>query len=336
MIKNIKKNIEEVYKMRKIYFALIAIALCGILWAEPGDTKDELWDFAIFIPYIANDSIPCDSTVNEFGMSDNIDFAAETSYADSTYHGIYVRIWARKVANDGSAPENAGSSGTSYSDTFFAPYHIPGYFTMNSPWPSYVDLNLPTDNLRCIDGFTPFGFDAYDSLWIRAEDRYGKYSSTYGMGPEPNAFQYVEICTTYFDVDPGTGTQTWDGPPEDECWAIRPFLLKYHPDTCIVGVHQKPPLPKFPVLGANSPNPFNASTDIEFSLPEADNVSLVVTDVLGKHVKTLYNGNMSIGNHSIRWDALDEEGNEVPSGVYFYKLTVGDNFAEKKKMTLLK
>ncbi|MCD6595250.1 T9SS type A sorting domain-containing protein, partial [bacterium] len=91
-----------------------------------------------------------------------------------------------------------------------------------------------------------------------------------------------------------------------------------------------------PTLFQNSPNPFNAATDIEFSIPQSENVKLVVTDVLGKRVKTLYNGTMAQGNHSIRWDSKDEKGNIVSSGVYFYKLTVGDNFVDKKKMTLIK
>ncbi len=83
-------------------------------------------------------------------------------------------------------------------------------------------------------------------------------------------------------------------------------------------------------LQTNYPNPFNASTNISFSLPEAGEVSLEVYNLMGQRVATLVNGNKVAGQHTVTWDAAS-----FSSGVYFYKLSAGDNVITKR-MTLLK
>lgn len=83
------------------------------------------------------------------------------------------------------------------------------------------------------------------------------------------------------------------------------------------------------VLG-NYPNPFNPSTDISFSLPEASTVRLEVFNLLGQAVATVYSGTLGAGEHSFTWD-----GSRSPSGVYMYRLTAGE-FNITKKMMLLK
>ncbi len=79
-------------------------------------------------------------------------------------------------------------------------------------------------------------------------------------------------------------------------------------------------------LEQNFPNPFNPSTVIGYSLPKSSSVSLVVFDMLGIKVKTLVNGFIEAGVHTIRFD-----GSTLSSGVYFYQLRSGD-FIETRKM----
>lgn len=86
---------------------------------------------------------------------------------------------------------------------------------------------------------------------------------------------------------------------------------------------------RFELIG-NYPNPFNNSTVISFRLAQAAEVSLNVYDVLGRQIAELHSGYLASGFHSFNWT-----GDAVPSGVYFYKLTVGGN-SEVGKMTLLK
>ncbi len=69
-------------------------------------------------------------------------------------------------------------------------------------------------------------------------------------------------------------------------------------------------------LKQNYPNPFNPSTTIEFDLPEAAEVKLIIYNTLGEEVSTLVNGHLSAGQHRTTWQADD-----LPSGVYFYRLS---------------
>jgi hypothetical protein len=83
-------------------------------------------------------------------------------------------------------------------------------------------------------------------------------------------------------------------------------------------------------LGQNYPNPFNPSTKIVYSLPANGEVSLIVYDNLGTEVANLVNEVKVAGRYEVDFSAIN-----LPSGVYFYRLTVG-NFVDTKKMLLLK
>ena len=80
----------------------------------------------------------------------------------------------------------------------------------------------------------------------------------------------------------------------------------------------------------NSPNPFNPTTSISFTIPSADHVAVDIYNVAGQKIDTLVNDFMDAGNHSITWDA-----SELSNGVYFYTVKSG-NFSKTMKMTLLK
>jgi hypothetical protein len=94
-------------------------------------------------------------------------------------------------------------------------------------------------------------------------------------------------------------------------------------------------LPTDFTLQQNYPNPFNPETRIEFSLPNAGEISLVVYDVLGRSVRTLASGSYPAGNHAVRWDSRDNSGQTVASGVYFYRLESSGK-ATTRKMMLVK
>jgi hypothetical protein len=83
-------------------------------------------------------------------------------------------------------------------------------------------------------------------------------------------------------------------------------------------------------LHQNYPNPFNASTRISFAIPEAAHVSIVIYDLLGKEIRTLFDGRTDAGETSVLFDASD-----LSSGVYFYRLKAGE-FADTKRLTLIK
>lgn len=89
-------------------------------------------------------------------------------------------------------------------------------------------------------------------------------------------------------------------------------------------------IPKEFGLSQNYPNPFNPSTTIEFQIPKNSHVTLKVFDPLGKELLTLLQEEKNAGSYKTQWDA-----NNLPSGVYFYRLQAG-NFVDTKKLILMK
>jgi len=87
-------------------------------------------------------------------------------------------------------------------------------------------------------------------------------------------------------------------------------------------------------LSQNYPNPFNATTQIDFRT-SGGNTSLAIYDITGALVKTLVDGSLEAGSHSIVWDGMDNGGSDVASGIYFYRLS-NSGSENVRRMTLLK
>ena len=88
-------------------------------------------------------------------------------------------------------------------------------------------------------------------------------------------------------------------------------------------------------LGQNYPNPFNPETNIKYSVPNDGNIQIEVYNILGKKVRTLFEGQQTAGTYQVRWDARDDYGSTLSSGVYLITLRSG-NFVTAKRVTLLK
>ena len=91
-----------------------------------------------------------------------------------------------------------------------------------------------------------------------------------------------------------------------------------------------------PRLLQNTPNPFKPHTTIVFFLPSSGRVALDVFDVSGALVRRLRDQTDEGGPHSATWDARNDAGDAVPSGMYFYRLQVDGRTIETRKMMLLK
>jgi len=94
-------------------------------------------------------------------------------------------------------------------------------------------------------------------------------------------------------------------------------------------------LPPVVALGQNVPNPFNPMTTISFSLPAKEMVDLRVYDVRGALVRTLVHAEMEAGNRTVVWDGRGDDGRQVPSGVYFYRMKAGAS-EFTRRMTMVK
>jgi hypothetical protein len=90
-----------------------------------------------------------------------------------------------------------------------------------------------------------------------------------------------------------------------------------------VEVAEKGDQPFVLALYPGTPNPFHQTTRIGFLLPRNGRASLAVYDVSGKRVRRLWDGDTKAGRHQMIWDGRSDLGQDLPSGVYFYRLEVG-------------
>ena len=100
------------------------------------------------------------------------------------------------------------------------------------------------------------------------------------------------------------------------------------------------PLPNRFTLKQNYPNPFNPITNVEFEIGVSgsgaveQDVSLDVYNILGQHVTTLFKGSHTAGSYKVTWDATDKDGRRVATGIYLYRLKVGEDHMTKKMLFL--
>jgi len=106
--------------------------------------------------------------------------------------------------------------------------------------------------------------------------------------------------------------------------------------TSAVGIDGNETIPDEFALNQNYPNPFNPSTQISFDVPQGgEHIMLNIYNILGQNVSILVNGVMNPGTYTMEWNATDEAGNPVASGIYFYELR-SSSFIARKKMLLIR
>jgi len=86
-------------------------------------------------------------------------------------------------------------------------------------------------------------------------------------------------------------------------------------------------------LEQNYPNPFINETAIPYQLEKAADARMTIYDILGREVRSIPLGRKSRGTYRIMWDGIDQQGQPVPAGVYFYRLQAGGE-AQVRKMVL--
>jgi len=107
----------------------------------------------------------------------------------------------------------------------------------------------------------------------------------------------------------------------------------------ITSVQTPPPeavsLPDQYALYQNYPNPFNPETTIKFQLPRDEKISLRIFDILGNQVRVLVDEHKKAGYYAVVWDSKDDAGNEVASGIYFYRLKTKE-YVNTLKLVLIR
>jgi hypothetical protein len=116
------------------------------------------------------------------------------------------------------------------------------------------------------------------------------------------------------------------------------FIMRVFGVSMISDIAENPDGEIFPLgftLMGNFPNPFNSTTEIRFLASISDYITLDIFDITGRKVKTLMDGVVQVGESKVLWDGVDDTGNSVSSGIYFYRLEAG-NYCQTEKMVLIK
>jgi minor extracellular serine protease Vpr len=170
--------------------------------------------------------------------------------------------------------------------------------------------------------FVSVEFDAYDATGI---------GNTAIMATDQLGRRVPEIWEMWSDGTWHNLSDAWfgqAGSPGNNGWHM---WMEAVLGTSVDASDDRPDNPIETVLAQNYPNPFNPETRILFTLKEADDVSLVVYDLLGRQVARLVNAkHLEAGNHTVSFSGWD-----LSSGVYFYQLQTSGS-VHTRKMTLLK
>jgi serine protease AprX len=95
------------------------------------------------------------------------------------------------------------------------------------------------------------------------------------------------------------------------------------------------PTPEKFRLSQNYPNPFNPNTNITVEIPQTTTADLSIFNCLGQKIRTLFSGILASNFYNFTWDGKNSQGNNMPSGIYYYKIST-DKFTEIKKMVFSK
>ena len=93
-------------------------------------------------------------------------------------------------------------------------------------------------------------------------------------------------------------------------------------------------IPEDFILSQNYPNPFSSSTTIQYDLPESQKVVIKIYDVRGRLIKVVVDEEQNAGFKNVNWDATNEDGDKVSSGVYFYQITTKKNNKARKMLLI--
>jgi hypothetical protein len=217
------------------------------------------------------------------------------------------------------------------------------YFLQQSSWPYNTSNKAVTYNLfhHHGDAFLTVYSEVPQNLTVSHANIIQASDTNFMVTANAGAF----IALTFNGVILGTATGTGSpvsvhviggqsAPDSMNVVVTKQNYNRYHAKVKVngtpVGIEPVAGIPQNFSLSQNYPNPFNPVTKIKFALPNISNVKLVVYDVIGRQVQELINSRMNAGYHEFNFTA-----SELPSGVYFYRLTAGE-FTDVKKMTLIK
>jgi flagellar hook assembly protein FlgD len=326
-----------------------------IYQVSPGlHQKTEEWN-KLRVYSFEDGSVVMDKMMHEWYMPDD---PSVPGYVNGSFHHMYARttykwfllshtscmhemIDTTRLVADADDETNMimffNSNGDYFMDSAYSP-------TVEPKW--YCLADSKTDAMRrdsiAIDkngfnvigvsylGLMSFGVSTQDGTGIVttsfADDTVSDDKNLKGGGlliDNGGAYDGLYYCSPLLS----DGTGGWSGPTSAQTWFAANDSYK---GIITDKVAVEKDAPSAFSVAQNSPNPFNPTTTINFTVPKSDRVTVEVYNIAGQKVDTLVNGTMSAGTHSAVWNASGKS-----AGVYFYTVKAG-SFSKTMKMTLLK
>lgn len=197
-----------------------------------------------------------------------------------------------------------------------------------------VEVVAPEDSAGFYSYTPGAAYGPANPIWTYAAS--GFYSTHLGgcqRLPNGNTMLAESTDGKLWEVD-AAGNVVWNFVPGGQVVRVLRYGFEY--PGLVAVAESTEGIPSDFELSQNYPNPFNPETRIKYSLPKSSFVTIKVYDILGKEVRTLVsNVKQNAGQHTAMWDAMDNNGSKVSSGVYFYKMVSGE-FTRTMKMVLTK
>lgn len=218
--------------------------------------------------------------------------------------------------------------------------------TGNIHLPVYSNLELSIGMLDwCIEyDTTLLAFKSIESRFLESGDyrsSEGQVKIVWVYSGEDEKFSKDEmICTLVLQPKEarGSGTVSFAGDNYISKGDETPYDLAYgdvEVNLTVLSLFEEGVLPSETTLYPNYPNPFNPTTTISYYLSQASDVEIKIFNIRGETQKVYTYANQSAGFYQVEWNTLDANGSAVPSGIYLYRLSFGDN-AYTKRMLLMK
>jgi len=279
------------------------------------------------------------------GYSDSSKTAYYDDYATVKYNSAGVEQWVARYFGPGSADNRVQALALDGLGNVY----VTGYSHSTSTWGDYATVKYSPDGTELWAARYNGSESSWDVAQALAVDGLGYVYVTGESGGELATLKYNadgvlkglaiygEAGITMTAVGLGLDDIGNGGSSEgaNQSWSTF-TTLKYSEIPEVLAIDKEEvSLPPHFTLQQNSPNPFNPTTTIRFTMPEWSEVSLIVYDILGRQIQSLVQSPLPTGSHSIIWRGRDERYRPVPSGIYIARL-VTPAYTKSIKMVLLK
>jgi len=276
--------------------------------------QSNMYDFKI-IKYNSNGIMQWTGSYAGRGEIDLFgNYSRKKMIAEDKYGNIYVNF----VSNSSGNNDIATAKFSSYGEMMWIDLYDIGTVDIAS------DIRTDSSRNIYVTGFSKYEL-SNNSFVILKYDSAGTIQNIIKNDNQfPNVFSPAAMSVNNNGDITATGTCLQDGNP----YATDYFTIRY---STSVGINTNSNSePADFKLYQNYPNPFNPSTKIKYEVPENGNITLKVFDVLGKEISVLVNEKQNTGIYEVNFD-----GNNLPGGVYFYKLE-SYKFSVTRKFIILK